>query len=38
MFLLCVVESQNMKDEAIKPHHGNKPPKHEKIKTLLKIN
>jgi hypothetical protein len=35
MFLLCVVESQNMKDEALKPHHGDKPHKHEKIKTLL---
>ncbi len=38
MFLLCVVESQNMKDEALKPHHGDKPSKHEKIKTLLKRN
>jgi hypothetical protein len=38
MFLSCVVETQNMKDETLKPHHGDKSPKHEKIKTLLKIN
>jgi len=25
MFLLCALKSQNMKDEIVKPYHGDKP-------------
>jgi hypothetical protein len=33
MFFICVLESQNMKDETPKPHYGDKAPKHKKVAT-----
>jgi hypothetical protein len=38
MFLLYVLEFQNMKNETPKWHHGDKPLKHEKSKTLFTLN
>lgn len=32
------LEYQNMKDEALESHHGDKLSKHKKIKTLFTLN
>jgi hypothetical protein len=31
IFFICVLESQNMKNETPKPHCGDKTPKHKKV-------
>jgi hypothetical protein len=35
MFFMCVLESQNMKNEIPKPHHGNKSPQTQKTSFTL---